>query len=395
VALMRNAALTFLGWQTTDEEPGVLAFVNDVRDLRLVEPIAQEFERIGARAGFTVCRLDGRGAISLPPHVPGAANLFLSTLKVRAVLLAGEGCRLPRALASALAKRATPVAWLTLDESTTPPTGIVLDEVFYQRSQTVQEVARALLVLVGRERKWTGRRDLRLLRRIAATASQRMGEKRVPLWVRRLGRRIETIDDLRRRLGTPKTILCLGNGPSSEDRAVLSEAHDALFRTNHAWMSRGLLCHPHVVFTGLKETMRKISGPVFGLYGAETEKVLLMTRLARPLRKPAEYFVGDAIADPYREFHWGEHRPTSGAVMIATAVSLLPKRLVIAGVDMFASVSGAYPGNPAAANAYAPAHDRGKELAYILGCLDRHLGELEIYGDVLKSQVQKRRGGHI
>jgi hypothetical protein len=247
------------------------------------------------------------------------------------------------------------------------------------------------LRLVGRERKWTGRGDFQLLRHVAETAAQAMEKDKRPFWVKRLGNRIDNVDDLRRRLGAPKTILCLGNGPSSEEAAVISEPHDVLFRANHSWASRGVLCHPHVVFTGLKATMRALSGPIFGLYGEETEKTLLLTRLIRPWRKPAEYFIADKIANPYPEFRWGEHRPTSGAIMIATAVALVPKRLVIAGIDMFASRAGAYPGDKSAANAYAPAHDRDKELAYILGCLDRHLGELEIHGEALRDAAKWRR----
>jgi hypothetical protein len=62
---------------------------------------------------------------------------------------------------------------------------------------------------------------------------------------------------------------------------------------------------------------------------------------------------------------------------------------------MFASTQGAYPGAASAANAYTPAHDRDKELAYILGCLDRHVGELHIFGNVLNDAVKIRRGRRI
>ena len=39
------------------------------------------------------------------------------------------------------------------------------------------------------------------------------------------------------RLGRPTTILCLGNGPSSEDPRIPPE-HDCLFRVNWVWRKR-------------------------------------------------------------------------------------------------------------------------------------------------------------
>ncbi len=56
-------------------------------------------------------------------------------------------------------------------------------------------------------------------------------------------RRIDSWETLRERLGDPKSVLCLGNGPSSEDHRLESLAHDCLMRVNWRW-SNSPLPHP-------------------------------------------------------------------------------------------------------------------------------------------------------
>ena len=65
-------------------------------------------------------------------------------------------------------------------------------------------------------------------------------------WLVRLaaGPAIANLGTLRQRLGAPETILCLGNGPSSEDAGVADFADACLFRVNWTWRSRGLLARP-------------------------------------------------------------------------------------------------------------------------------------------------------
>src|SRR5262245_43792382 len=56
-------------------------------------------------------------------------------------------------------------------------------------------------------------------------------------------------EDLRRRLGQPKSILCLGNGPSSEDAGIDRAGYDCLFRVNWIWQGHTRHSNPDVVFT--------------------------------------------------------------------------------------------------------------------------------------------------
>ena len=60
-----------------------------------------------------------------------------------------------------------------------------------------------------------------------------------------------------------------------------------------------------------------------------------------------------------------------------------PRRLVIAGIDLFADPAGSYPRQIDIPNAYVPVHDREAELSIIRAALDRHTGEAKIIGDVL------------
>lgn len=371
--------------------PSVMAFINGVRDMRLVEPIAAEFERIEARTDFLICRLDGRGQVQPPRPLPGTAGRFFTQHNAAAVLIAGDRCQMPRHLIAALAKRATPIVWLAPDQGAAPPTDVVIDAVYYPRRHSVQEVVRSLLVMADRQVLARPRGEPQLLKHIATTAAARMDGERRPVWVRRLASRIANVDDLRQLLGRPKTILCLGNGPSAEDRAVLSETHDALFRIDDTWLARGLLCQPHIVFTKRPETMRLLEGPIFGLHGEEAESDLLACRLKRPWRRPPEYFLADKIADPYAEFRWGDFRATSESAMVASAVALVPKKLIIAGIDMPVSLLNDSSGSDLTFAGYTSRYDRDKQMGYMLGCLDRHIGELEVFGEGLSEVVKHRR----
>lgn len=203
--------------------------------------------------------------------------------------------------------------------------------------------------------------------------------------------RLRTLDDLREQLSRPQTILCLGNGPSSEDSRLAGLKHDALFRVNHSWIKRGFLADPDVVFAGGKPMMRAVSGAIFGLQAEGAEARLVATKLLRPGRGKVAYFDVNDLTGSIASFNWGHLRPTNGASMLATAVALQPARLVIAGIDLFSDPKGSYPGDRNTANAYSPGHSRETELAFVLGLLDSYSGELEIIGDVLAGEWERHR----
>jgi hypothetical protein len=98
------------------------------------------------------------------------------------------------------------------------------------------------------------------------------------------------LDRLKQRLGSPATIMCLGNGPSSADPALLHEHHDVLFRVNHSWLDKKFMVKPDVVFTGGRPSMRALDDVIFGVQNTEAEDRLMQTRAFNPLRSPTTCF---------------------------------------------------------------------------------------------------------
>ena len=200
-------------------------------------------------------------------------------------------------------------------------------------------------------------------------------------------RRIDGSETLRESLGHPRTILCLGNGPSSEDPRLTSIRHDCLMRVNWRWKQRGFLASPQVVFVGDARTLREVEGVVYGLWNRPMEQGMLLRHLL--VRGPSlmRYFTMDRISPLIRDRDWPD-RPTNGAMMIAAAASLAPERLVIAGIDLYRHAAGRYPGDPLAVNDYARAHSADTDLAIIRLALSTYRGDVTILGDPLKRALE-------
>lgn len=198
---------------------------------------------------------------------------------------------------------------------------------------------------------------------------------------RRKYRSISSLEELKAELGQPETIMCLGNGPSSEDPRLGDLHYDALFRVNHFWLPRGFLTEPQVVFTGVRAAIKAVANPViFAFLNRDEEGKLMLKCLPLPRR------IAFATAERLGVMDFGDFgvfTPTNGAVMLATAVALQPKRLIIAGMDLFQHPAGSYPGGSTTPNAYTVLHDRDTELHFILSSFDRFEGELIILSEVL------------
>lgn len=199
------------------------------------------------------------------------------------------------------------------------------------------------------------------------------------------------LDALRTALHSPHTIMCLGNGPSSEDPALDTIGYDALFRVNHGWQQRGKFTAPDVVFTGGKPSMRAVGSAIFGLQTPDAAARFATLRTFNPAFRRSRFFDAHDLAPSLRAFDWGVLRPTNGAVMLAVAVALQPARLVIAGVDLFRHQAGSYPGDVTTPNAYSPGHSLESELAFLLELFDRYSGELVIISDALRAEWEAHR----
>jgi hypothetical protein len=197
-------------------------------------------------------------------------------------------------------------------------------------------------------------------------------------------RRYKDQRELKDRLVSPKSIMCLGNGPSSEEAILGSLKKDVLFRVNHSWINRGFLTDADVIFTGGKPSMRAISGAIFGVPTADAERNLLLLRGYNPMFGRVEFFNVNDVTQSIKNYNWGHLRPTNGVCMLATAIALKPEKLIVAGIDLFQHPEGSYPGDSVAANAYSPGHSRDTEHDFIMHLFSGFSGEIVIVGEILR-----------
>ncbi len=240
------------------------------------------------------------------------------------------------------------------------------------------------------------RRDLKALRserRVLRRAVERLAlatveRPRLRAVAGRGAERIATLEDLAVHLGRPRTIMCLGNGPSSEDPRLRALGCDALFRVNHLWQARGVRTDPALVFTGSAETVRQVRSALVAISLVRHEGRLVLAGLTRRGAPPFRFITAERLGILTPRAEWGEAVPTNGAYMLATAVALRPQRLVVAGIDLFRHQGGAYPGDPMTPNAYTPRHAAELDEHVILTTLAAYQGELVIIGDVLRELWQ-------
>ena len=202
--------------------------------------------------------------------------------------------------------------------------------------------------------------------------------------------RIESLATLRRRLGVCDTILCLGNGPSSETTEVRDVRYDVLFRVNYRWKDRGGPDQPQVVFTGDSRCLRAVPDAILAFRTIEEERRLLLRHLLGAPRRSLSYVTVERLPVSVAERRWPA-RPTNGAAMVSTAAALAPRRLVIAGIDLFQHPAGAYPGDVVTPNDYLLMHDRETELAIIDLALRRFAGEVVLLSEPLRRALEARR----
>ena len=207
--------------------------------------------------------------------------------------------------------------------------------------------------------------------------------------------RFDTIEALNDALGHPETILCLGNGPTSEGPEVAQVQYDSLFRVNFLWLKRGFLAKPDMVFTGAKETLVRVRGAIFGLQSIRAEARLLVTRILNPSLGRRRYVTIERFGLFFSDSHLHDVRPTNGAAMLAVAVALQPARLVISGIDLFSHPDGTYPGDTTTPNAYTPGHDADSELALLLGALSHYKGELTILSPALRESWEAHKSSRV
>lgn len=203
------------------------------------------------------------------------------------------------------------------------------------------------------------------------------------------GRRIDDAEVLRVRLGRPRSVLVLGNGPSSEDPRLTEMAYDCVIRVNWRWQKRGLLVAPQVVFAGDPGTMTRVDGAIFGFWNAGLERAMLLRRLATRGPRPVEFVTMERMSPVIRDIEWPA-RPTNGALAVLLASLLAPERLVIAGIDLFRHPDGRYPGDVLARNDYSHVHEMETDLGIMEYALRDFGGEPVVLSDILRDELAAR-----
>jgi 3-deoxy-D-manno-octulosonic-acid transferase len=228
-----------------------------------------------------------------------------------------------------------------------------------------------------------GKQSWRIKRKRDLLSETAVWRKFAPFFMKR---RIDDWKSLRVRLGVPRVILCLGNGPSSEDIRVRKAEHDCLMRVNWIWQRRGILVHPDIVFLYTPRGINKVSPCIYAFRNIDLEYAALLRGLLTRGPRPIEYFTMERISSLIREGNWNA-RPSNGALMIAAGAALQPERLIVAGMDLFLHPDGKYPGDLRANNEYAAPHDRGVDLEVIRSGLREYNGELIIISRALRESL--------
>jgi 3-Deoxy-D-manno-octulosonic-acid transferase (kdotransferase) len=206
-----------------------------------------------------------------------------------------------------------------------------------------------------------------------------------------MGGRANTWKQLQERLRHPRTVMCLGNGPSSEDPRLATLKYDCLIRVNWRWQRRGFLTDPQLVFVGDPATIHKVKGAIFGFWNESLEYGMLLRHLIMRGPAPMQYITMERISPLVRDQDWPD-RPTNGALMIAAAAALQPERLIIGGVDLYLHPEGRYPGELTGINQYAHIHTRNTDLAIIRAALAEYRGDLIILGEALRAALEQPAG---
>lgn len=199
-------------------------------------------------------------------------------------------------------------------------------------------------------------------------------------------RKLHNLAEVNSSLKNPGTILCLGNGPSSEDIQLSPQEYDALFRVNHRWLEKGLYARPDVVFTGAADSVLEVGRDIIYAFLSDSKALPIIKKVREDVNR-LRFISAVELGFPIEKF--APHKPTNGLLMLYLAVALRPARLIIAGIDLYQDPRGCYPEESDTPNDYTSVHEADKELELILQLLSTHNGELVIIGDKLALEYER------
>lgn len=202
------------------------------------------------------------------------------------------------------------------------------------------------------------------------------------------GLRIDGLNELKTRLGQCETIVCLGNGPSCEDPRLADYQEATLFRVNWIWTQRGWFAAPDMVFTADPDLVQLPRQPIVAFPTMAIGEPILRNGAANGHRLEAGYSYLDRFTPSLANFS-KPRIPTNGALMIAMAAALRPRRLVVSGIDLYRHPEGKYPGADDNAEGYTSQHCAETDLELIGRAIADHDGDIIILSDNLHSALPK------
>ena len=310
-----------VGWTPRSVERSIWLVAQTPEKQLAAEQVATAISGRFGRLSFALTIADGQSSPSVPsvmvvpsplPYGP-ALDLAMRRLRARAVVFIGGDNPFSRRLARAAPNMGVTV--LSWDGE-----GAVPDVLLEGIQRAAKQNPRNLRVTSLGER-----------------VALRAVEGGLPCHMERLRlRKLPDLASLHLVLGRPETILCLGSGPSSNDAAAVEAARnaDVIFRVKHRWLKEGLVRRADVSFSGTPETAHRLPGAIILVQDHKAAVRLALERSWRGGFRRFSYGIVEDLAPNYRSTTPDGAKMTNGAAMLATAVALRPKRLIVAGVDL-------------------------------------------------------------
>ena len=199
---------------------------------------------------------------------------------------------------------------------------------------------------------------------------------------------INSLNELNARLGRYETIICLGNGPSSEDPRLANYRGVILFRVNWNWTQRNWFRAPQMVFTGDRDLVQLPREPIVAYPTQEIGESILLDHETKGHHGRAGFIYFDRFTPSIADFSKPKI-PTNGALMVALAAALRPRRLVVAGIDLYRHPQGKYAGPTDNSVGYTSQHSVEIDLDLIGRTMAEFDGEIIILSDNLRNALLK------
>jgi hypothetical protein len=328
------------------------------------------------------------GGDSLPYPIPlfGVTRRFLRRLRAR-VILVDKGVTPPRKFLSSALVNDVSIAYLEIPPDRNPS----------GRTHAMSPGQSPSAKIVGGLKDYEGQESVAVIAPLLAREMEAYInlKKRMKffLWERVTFRlyakrlhKLTSFAEINASLGNPESILCLGNGPSSEDARLSILEHDAIFRVNHRWLDRGLFTAADAIFTGALDSVLHFGKDALYIF-IENERSMRIIRKAKKKIQRLSFTNAEDLGFPVEEFY--PYQPTNGLIMIYVAVNLRPDKLIIAGIDLYRDPRGCYPGETSTPNVYTSGHDEDRELDLMLCLLASYQGNLTIIGDGLEFEYER------